>query len=104
MQAVLDRMNLHGRVVICGLISGYTKQDPGLASFAQVLIKRLRVEGFIILDYGSRFMEAGQKLAMWKMAGKLKSRETIVKGLEKAPEAINMLFRGDNIGKLIVEL
>jgi len=41
---------------------------------------------------------------MWKMTGKLKSRETIVKGLEKAPEAINMLFRGDNIGKLIVEL
>jgi len=104
MQAVLDRMNLHGRVVLCGLISGYTKQDPGLASFGQVLIKRLRVEGFIILDYASRFMEAGQKLGMWKMTGKLKSRETIVKGLEKAPEAINMLFRGDNIGKLIVEL
>ncbi len=104
MQAVLDRMNLHGRVVLCGLISGYTKQDPGLASFGQVLIKRLRVEGFIILDYASRFMEAGQKLGMWKMTGKLESRETIVKGLEKAPEAINMLFRGDNIGKLIVEL
>jgi NADPH-dependent curcumin reductase CurA len=104
MQAVLDRMNLHGRVVLCGLISGYTRQDPGLASFGQVLIKRLRVEGFLILDYLSRFMEAGQKLGMWKMTGKLKSRETIVKGLEKAPEAINMLFRGDNIGKLIVEL
>jgi len=104
MQAVLDRMNLHGRVVLCGLISGYTKQDPGLASFGQVLIKRLRVEGFIIFDYVSRFMEAGQKLGMWKMTGKLESRETIVKGLEKAPDAINMLFRGDNIGKLIVEL
>jgi len=104
MQAVLDRMNLHGRVVVCGLISGYTKQDPGLASFAQVIVKRLRVEGFLILDYVSRFMEAGQKLGMWKMTGKLKSRETIVKGFENAPEAINMLFRGDNIGKLIVEL
>jgi NADPH-dependent curcumin reductase CurA len=104
MQAVLDRMNLHGRVVLCGLISGYTKQDPGLASFGQVLIKRLRVEGFIILDYVSRFMEAGQKLGMWKMTGKLKTQETIVKGLEKAPEAINMLFRGENTGKLIVEL
>ena len=104
MQAVLDRMNLHGRVVLCGLISGYTRQDPALASFAQVLVKRLRVEGFIILDYASRFMEIGQKLGMWKMTGKLKSRETIVKGLEKAPEAINMLFRGDNIGKLVVEL
>jgi len=104
MQAVLDRMNLHGRVVLCGLISGYTRQDPGLASFGQVLVKRLRVEGFIIIDYASRFMEAGQKLGMWKMTGKLKSRETVVKGIEKAPEAINMLFHGDNIGKLVVEL
>jgi len=104
MQAVLDRMNLHGRVVLCGLISGYTKQDPGLASFGQIIIKRLRVEGFIILDYASRFMEVGQKLGMWKMTGKLKSRETIVKGIENASDAINMLFRGDNIGKLVVEL
>jgi len=104
MQAVLDRMNLHGRVVLCGLISGYTKQDPALSSFAQILMKRLRVEGFIILDYASKFMEAGQQLGMWKMMGKIKDKQTIVKGFEKAPEAINMLFQGSNIGKLIVEL
>jgi NADPH-dependent curcumin reductase CurA len=104
MQAVLDRMNLHGRVVLCGLISGYTKQDPALASFGQVLIKRLRVEGFIILDYVAKFMDAGKQLGMWKMMGKLKDKQTIVKGLEKAPEAINMLFAGANTGKLIVEL
>ena len=104
MQAVLDRMNLHGRVVLCGLISGYTKQDPALSSFAQILVKRLRVEGFIILDYASKFMEAGQQLGMWKMMGKIKDQQTIVKGFEKAPEAINMLFQGSNIGKLIVEL
>jgi NADPH-dependent curcumin reductase CurA len=104
MQAVLDRMNLHGRVVLCGLISGYTRHDPALASFGQVLIKRLRVEGFIILDYVPRFLEAGKQLGMWKMTGKLKDKQTIVKGFEQAPEAINMLFQGSNIGKLIVEL
>ena len=104
MQAVLDRMNLHGRVVLCGLISGYTREDPAMASFGQVLMKRLRVEGFIIIDYASRFMDAAKQLGMWKMMGKLKDRQTIVKGLEKAPEAINMLFEGKNIGKLIVEL
>jgi len=104
MQAVLDRMNLHGRVILCGLISGYTREDPAMASFGQVLMKRLHVEGFIILDYVSRFMDAGKQLGMWKMVGKLKDRQTIVKGLEKAPEAINMLFEGKNIGKLIVEL
>jgi len=97
-------MNLHGRVVLCGLISGYTRQDPGLASFGQVLIKRLRVEGFIIIDYASKFMDAGKQLGMWKMTGKLKDKYTVVKGLEKAADAINMLFRGDNVGKLVVEL
>jgi len=104
MHAVLDRMNLHGRVVLCGLISGYTRLDPALASFAQVIIKRLRVEGFLTIDYASKFMEAGKQLGMWKMMGKLKDKQTIVKGLENAPQAINMLFQGSNTGKLIVEL
>ncbi len=104
MQEVLNRMNLHGRVVLCGLIPGHTKGDPGLASFGTVLVKRLRVQGFSILDYASRFMEAATQLGQWKMFGKLKDRETIGAGLEKAPDAINMLFTGGNAGKLIVKL
>ncbi len=104
MQEVLKRMNLHGRVVLCGLISGYTKEDPAMASFANVLVKRLRVQGFILIDYSSRFMEAATQLGQWKMFGKLKGRETIVEGLEKAPDAINMLFTGGNTGKLIVKV
>jgi NADPH-dependent curcumin reductase CurA len=104
MQEVLSRMNLFGRVVLCGLISGYTKADPSLASFGNVLVKRLRVQGFIILDFASRFMEAAAKLGQWKMFGKIKDRETIVEGLEKAPDAINMLFTGANTGKLIVKV
>ncbi len=104
MNTVLGLMNLHGRVVVCGLISGYTKEDPGMASLGTILVKRLRVEGFIILDYASRFMEAATQLGQWKMFGKIKDRETIVEGLEKAPDAINMLFTGGNIGKLIVKV
>jgi NADPH-dependent curcumin reductase CurA len=104
MHEVLKRMNLHGRVVLCGLISGYTKEDPALESFATILRKRLRVQGFIILDYADRFMEGATQLGKWKMFGKLKDRETIVEGLEKAPDAINMLFTGGNIGKLIVKV
>src|SRR6267378_1047684 len=104
MHEVLQRMNLHGRIVLCGLISGYTKEDPALESFATVLRKRLRVQGFIVLDYLDRFMEAAAQLGKWKMFGKLKDRETIVEGIEKAPEAINMLFTGENIGKLIVKV
>lgn len=104
MHAVLERMNLHGRVVVCGLISGYTKQDPALASFAQIIIKRLRVQGFLVSDYAAKFSDAAKQLGMWKMAGKLKDKQTILKGLEKAPEVINMLFAGANIGKLLIEL
>ena len=104
MHAVLDRMNLFGRVVLCGLISGYTKADPSLESFGTVLVKRLRVQGFILIDFASRFMEAATQLGKWKMFGKLKDHETIVEGLEKAPDAINMLFTGGNIGKLIVKV
>jgi len=85
MHEVLKHMNLHGRVVLCGLISGYTKEDPALESFATILRKRLRVQGFIILDYADRFMEGATQLGKWKMFGKLKNRETIVEGLRKRP-------------------
>ena len=104
MHEVLERMNLHGRVVLCGLISGYTKGEPALENFSMVLVKRLRVEGFIIMDYMSRYMEAATQLGKWKMFGKLKDRETIVQGLENAPNAINMLFTGGNTGKTIVKV
>jgi NADPH-dependent curcumin reductase CurA len=97
-------MNLFGRVVLCGLISSYTKEDPSLASFGLVIIKRLKVQGFLVPDFASRFMEAATQLGKWKMLGKLKDREMIVEGLEKAPDAINMLFTGANMGKLIVKI
>jgi NADPH-dependent curcumin reductase len=104
MQTVLGLMNFHGRVVVCGLISGYNKEDPDMMSLGTVVLKRLRVEGFILLDYVPRFMEAATQLGQWKMFGKIKDRETIVEGLEKTPDAINMLFTGANTGKLIVKL
>ena len=104
MEAVLNRMNLHGRVVLCGLISGYTKDDPGQPNLGILIVKRLKVEGFLILDYASRFTEAATQLGKWKMMGKLKDRQTIVEGIEKAPEAINMLFTGGNTGKLLVKV
>ncbi|HXN93924.1 MAG TPA: NADP-dependent oxidoreductase [Candidatus Acidoferrales bacterium] len=104
MQEVVNRMNLHGRVVVCGFISGYTKEAPNMVSLGTVIVKRLHIQGFLILDYASRFMEAAKQLGQWKMFGKLKDRETIVEGLEKGPDAINMLFTGGNIGKTIVKV
>ena len=75
-----------------------------MMSVGTVLLKRLRVDGFLLLDYASRFLEAATELGQWKMFGKIKDRETIVEGLEKASDAINMLFTGANTGKLIVKI
>jgi NADPH-dependent curcumin reductase CurA len=104
MQAVMARMNLHGRVVLCGLISGYTNNEPSLANFGQIIIKRLRVQGFLVMDYSSKYTEAAQQLGLWKMSNKIKDKQTLVKGLEQAPHAINMLFKGANTGKLLIQL
>ena len=104
MEAVLGRMNLHGRVVLCGFISGYTKAEPARMNMGILIVKRLKVKGFLVFDYASRFTEAATELGKWKMMGKLKDRQTVVEGLEKAPEAINMLFKGENIGKLLVKI
>jgi len=104
MEAVLQRMNLHGRVALCGLISAYTNESSGPGNLGLLIVKRLKVEGFLVLDYGSRFTEAAMELGKWKMMGKLKDRQTVVEGLEKATEAINMLFTGGNTGKLIVKV
>ncbi len=106
MNTVLSMLNLKARVVLCGMISGYNAGTAatGQGDFIPILMKRLRVEGFIVLDFAHRFSEATTQLGQWLKSGKLKHRETIVEGLEKAPLAINYLFDGDNIGKLLVKI
>ncbi len=106
LDAILPLFNLKGRVVLCGLISAYNadKPVPGPYRFDQILMKRLRVEGFIYLDYAPRFGEAMRELAGWLKQGKLKVRETVVEGLENAPTALNRLFDGTNIGKLMIKI
>ena len=106
LDAVLANLSLRARIVICGLISSYNQDSvPGPKNFEQVLMRRARVEGFIILDYGARFAEAGAKLAEWWQAGKLRYRETVLDGgLEMAPEALRRLLRGEKKGKLSLRL
>ncbi|MBA3856116.1 MAG: NADP-dependent oxidoreductase [Cyanobacteria bacterium PR.3.49] len=106
MEAVYKRMNLHSRFVLCGLISGYNDTDDKKSrlSIAPALMKRIKIEGFIITDYVQRFQEAATKLVMWMAAGKIKHKETIVDGLENAPESLNLLFDGGNIGKLLIKV
>ena len=104
MQAVMARMNLFSRMPLCGLISGYNASEPMLGDFGAILIKRISVRGFIVLDFAERYSEGTGQLVQWVAEGRIKHRETIVDGLEQAPSAINMLFDGRNFGKLIVRV
>lgn len=106
MNAVYERLNLHARMVVCGLIAGYNDNDDSKTrvSLAPTLMKRLRIEGIIVSDFASKIPEATTQLAQWIAAGKIKHRETIVEGLENAPEVLNKMFDGTNIGKLLIKV
>jgi NADPH-dependent curcumin reductase CurA len=106
MDAAIARINLRGRVILCGLISGYNDAEPppGPRSFSNLLVQRAKVEGFIILDHLHRITEAAPELAGWIADGKLEPLETVVEGFEQLPTAINMLFDGANVGKLVVRV
>ena len=106
MEAVFARLNVGARVALCGLISGYNESEPppGPRSFGNLLVNRVRLQGFIILDYYPRFGEAVAELAGLAAEGKLKTEETVVEGFDRLPEALNMLFAGENRGKLVVRI
>jgi NADPH-dependent curcumin reductase len=106
LDTVLQHMKLHGRVVLCGLISAYnaTEPPPGPRAFGLVLLRRLRIQGFIVPDYLPRVGEALAEIGPWLAAGKIKYRVDQVEGLRQAPSALNRLFRGDNTGKLLVRV
>ena len=106
MQEVIARMNTFGRVVLCGLISTYNTDGPvqGPKDFARVLMRRLTIKGFIVIDYLPRAGEAMAELAPWVMQGKIKWKAHVEDGLENAPAALQRLFTGDHDGKLLVRV
>ncbi len=103
---VLVRLNLRGRIVLCGAISTYnaTEPRPGPAFLSTLIPKRGRMEGFIVFDYADRYPEAIEAMGGWLAAGTLKARSQVVEGLEKAPQALLMLFDGANTGKLVLKV
>jgi NADPH-dependent curcumin reductase CurA len=106
LDACLANLALRGRVVLCGAISGYNERERprGPANYAMLIIRRGRMEGFLILDYVDRFPAAQTEMAGWLASGEVKSVEHVVEGLERAPEALNLLFTGGNTGKVIVSV
>jgi NADPH-dependent curcumin reductase CurA len=106
LDAVLSRLAPKARVVICGAISQYNNTSPvkGPSNYLSLLVNRARMEGFVVMDYASKFAAAGQEMAGWMGQGKLKSREDIVEGLETFPETLQKLFKGENFGKLVLKV
>jgi len=106
LDAVLSLINIKARISLCGLISQYnaTKPAPGPYNLVQLVIKRARMEGFIVMDYLDRAEEAMTALGQWFREGKIKYRVDVVDGLEHTPRALNKLFDGSNKGKLIVKV
>lgn len=111
LDAVLPLLNDHARVPLCGVISHYNDDAPPAgpdhrpALLATVLQRRIRLQGFIILDhYASRFADFRREMGAWLASGKVKAREDVVDGLERAPEAFIGLLQGRNTGKLVVRV
>ena len=106
MDAVFSRLNLNGRMVLCGLISSYNDERPlpGPTDFGRILMKRLTVKGFIIIDYIPRFQEALNELQQWVANGDLQWKEHIIDGIDNALDGLSLLFSGGNDGKLMVRL
>ena len=102
---VFNRMNAHGRIVVCGMIADYNTATPSPGpNWLNIIRKRLTITGFTMPDHWDQVPQMMQKLAEYLAAGKLKYRAHKLEGLESAIEGINLLFTGGNTGKLMVEL
>jgi NADPH-dependent curcumin reductase CurA len=101
----LARVAMNARVVICGGISRYnaTGPIPGPKNYFNLVFRRARMEGFIVLDYAPQFADAAREMQIWIDAGRLKQKATVIEGFESLPRALIQLFEGVNTGKLMVK-
>jgi leukotriene B4 12-hydroxydehydrogenase/15-oxo-prostaglandin 13-reductase len=104
--AVWPRLNIGARVAICGQISQYNNEQAEMEPrwLFHLIVKRARVQGFLVFDYAPRYKEGLKQLGEWVREGKLQYRETVTEGLENAPAAFIGMMKGGNIGKQLVKL
>ncbi|HXZ18287.1 MAG TPA: zinc-binding dehydrogenase, partial [Roseiarcus sp.] len=103
-QQALRRLNDFARVAVCGLIASYEGAPTALPDMRIFLVRRIKVEGFIVSDHMSLWPQALAELAGHVAAGRLKWRETIREGLKEAPQALVDLLHGQNFGKMLVRV
>ena len=106
LEAAIGAMRLHGRIVACGSISRYnaTEALPGPHNLFMVVTKRLRMQGYIVSDHADRYPDFLAEVGPLVASGAIRYRETIVDGIERAPEAFIGLLEGANIGKMLVRV
>ena len=105
LDTLLSIMNPFSRIVLCGLIADYDVSEPhGYKRLRSVLVNRIRMQGMIIFDWKHRYGEALEALAGHLAQGKLKYRESVVHGLDKAPRGLIALLKGEHFGKQLVKL
>ncbi|WP_119328462.1 NADP-dependent oxidoreductase [Cysteiniphilum halobium] len=106
LEAAINQMNTHGRIVVCGMISQYNldKPVPGPDNLIQIISKRLLMQGFIVSDYDKVKPEFYKDMQQWINNGDIKYETHIYYGIENASKAFINLFRGENLGKMLVKL
>lgn len=106
LEAAIGQMADYGRLVLCGAIASYNDKTPkpGPHNLMLLITRRLRMQGFIVLDYLDRFAEAIDDLTQWVMAGDIAWREDIQEGFENIPRTLQRLFTGENVGKQLLHL
>jgi NADPH-dependent curcumin reductase CurA len=106
LEAALSVLNLHGRVALCGAIAHYnaTEPPPGPRNLGLAISKRLTLRGFLVFDHAARNKDMIPEITGWLREGKLQHAETVVEGLDQAPQAFLDLLGGANTGKMIVRL
>jgi NADPH-dependent curcumin reductase CurA len=105
LDTVLTMMNVKSRIAVCGLISDYNATEPyGVKMFRSILTNRIKVQGLIVFDWLERYPEGNKALQELAAAGKLKTRESVLEGIEQAPRGLVGLLKGENFGKQLVKL
>jgi len=106
LEAAIDSMNNHGRIVLCGMISIYNATRPPRAprNLVSAISKRLTLKGFIVSDHNDRMLPFLHDMGQWLKQGQIQWKETFVHGIENAPKAFLSLFTGESFGKMLVKL
>ena len=106
LEAALDHINMRARVVLCGGISNYNAAEPvpGPSNLMNLVIMRARMEGFIVLDYMDRAIQAIETLTAWVQTGDLKYQVDLQEGFENIPATLTRLFTGENLGKQLLKI